>query len=159
MLPKCFVDSCIILEPFGPKVKVRRDVRKGCISFLYSVSNHYLPYISLGVLGEVFNTLVSIEDKVGTACLENRRDKIFSDICAELEKFKMASISVDCFGLAREICQRNYAVTPFDALHIATAITNDCKFLITIDEKLLKDIVLIKLVRSKGLTIRGIKGI
>lgn len=159
MLPKCFVDASVIFEPLSKKVKGKRDFKKECVHFLTEVNKNYIPLISIAALGELMKALLSIEDKMERTELESRRERAFHSICEFLQRFQIASIYLSTFSLTQELCKMNHLITPFDALHIATAITSNCSLFVTIDKKLLSNNALVESARKRGLKIRGVTNI
>ena len=136
-LPLHHIDTSIILEP--------KETANGlyCRKYLQKIGYNYRGILSFPVLSELFSIVLKIEDYT------NMRDSL--DIIKELInvrkiEFYSPKNAYERIRIIKEIDKR---IDPLDREILASAIEHQATNLITLDEKLINNIILEKRFRMK----------
>ena len=154
-MEEALVDTSIILEPFVPWKNNEPNYKRRSLSLLrgelYLFYQGFKPIISISIMGEldlVINEKISLAKEI-----ESKKDimeKVTKDF---FSKCKRVGLTKQTIELCNQIFQLDLRIDHLDALHIATAISENCKNFIFIDYELKGNMVLKKFAKDKGLTL------
>jgi len=121
---KIYLDNCCYNRPF--------DSQTGQVVILETLAKLYIQELVLNKKIELVWSYI-IEYENGQNIIESKRDAIakWQALCVEYVR-KSDSI----VELAKDIVKTG--IKPFDALHIACAITANCDYVITVDKRMTK---------------------
>ncbi len=134
-----FIDTCILLEILLSK---KSEEVENCSRYLKRIGNLFDGYISIPVLGEF--SKIALEDS-------NDPSRLFEFMREFVEdrNVRITSISYKSLETAQIIMKTDSRAELIDSLHLACAKEAECNKFVTIDQKLVNNRNLEKLLKLK----------
>lgn len=122
-----YIDSNVIIE-----VLTEAEYQNLCKGYLYSLVRYgtSIGFVSLLALGEITNFVLK-------NVVQEKRSLAFYKVSESLEPLDLKGFNDQTFRIALELMELDYKLMnePADALHLATAISNNANRFITLEDK------------------------
>lgn len=126
------IDTSVLIEPYTKKRRL--NYKKRSLALLKEPKSFpFIPVISLSVLGELW---LIINEKKSSAIDDRKRDEMLRTLNHFFEQCEKIGLTKDTMALANKISEGDSRLGPVDVLHLASAMSNECKSFLFMDEKI-----------------------
>lgn len=147
------IDTSIIIEPFTEYRKGKKNYKEAAFTLLRYSKRHFIPAVSLSVLGElefIINSKESLKKEI-----ENKRDAMREILDKFLKECKIIGLNKETLHLVHTILNEDYSLDPSDVLHFSSAIMHGCNSFIFMDEKIEKSEVINRIAKENNLKLEN----
>jgi len=155
-MEKALIDTSILIEPFTPWKNNEPNYKLASLSLLrgrlHTFRKSIAPVISIGVMGE-FNLIVNRKETIIKGMNVEKRDQMTRIIQSFFNNCEMVGLSKGTIEMCNKILSLDKRIDPLDALHLSTAINENCRNIILIDQTILENIKIKNLCKENELNL------